>query len=226
MHMLSHKKFRHLTASMLTVALLGFASVAGAATLREGDKSNEVAQVQNVLHKLGYKVMVDGSFGPSTTTAVKAFQQAKGLEVDGLVGPITYNVLMSNLSEDPSRGGSGISRRIVSVALSVLGVPYVWGGTTPRGFDCSGFVQYVYNQVGLSLPRTADVQFEVGTAIPTSKLRAGDLVFFSTYEPGPSHVGIYLGDGNFVHASSNTGISVTPMFTGYYGPRYIGARRL
>lgn len=215
-----------LVTSILMLLLAG-SSVASARTLREGDKGNDVAQMQNLLVRIGYKVVVDGSFGTNTLAAVKDFQKLQGLEVDGLVGTSTYGAMLQKaIPPETSRGKSDVSRRIVQYALEQLGVPYVWGGTTPRGFDCSGFVQYVYNKAGLSLPRCADTQYEVGQVISVNHLRPGDLVFFSTYEPGPSHVGIYLGDGNFVHASSNTGISITPLFTGYYGPRYIGARRL
>lgn len=94
---------------------------------------------------------------------------------------------------------------VVSIALGYVGVPYLWGGSTPSGFDCSGFVQYVYRQVGVSLPRTSRSQFSVGTRIPADRkdlLRPGDLVFFGT-NGDPSrihHVGIYVGGGSFVHA--------------------------
>lgn len=220
------KNKKALAVTMLTAAMLSVSSVAGAATLREGDKGNQVSQVQGALVKLGYKVTVDGSFGATTLSAVKDFQKAKGLEVDGLVGMRTYNALMSMAFPEANRGITDVTRRIVSNALAHLGVPYVFGGTTPSGFDCSGYVQYVFRMVGISLPRTCDVQFEVGRAVSKDQLQAGDLVFFQTYEPGASHVGIYLGEGKFVHASSNTGITVTPLNSDYYGPRYLGARRM
>lgn len=220
---LNHKRF--LATTVLTAALLGITSIAGA-TVREGDKGQQVTQIQGALAKLGYKVTVDGSFGKTTLAAVKDFQKAKGLEVDGLVGNQTYSKLMNSAFPEPNRGVTDITRRIVSTAMSYVGVPYVFGGTSPSGFDCSGYIQYVFRNVGISLPRTADVQFNVGKPIPKAELRAGDLVFFETYEPGPSHVGIYLGNGKFIHASSYTGITVTNLDSDYYRPKYLGARRL
>ena len=85
---------------------------------------------------------------------------------------------------------------VVGVAMQYLGTPYVWGGASPGGFDCSGFVQYVYAQVGVSLPHNAASQYGYGTPVPISDLQAGDLVFFD----GLGHVGIYIGGGQFIHA--------------------------
>lgn len=116
---------------------------------------------------------------------------------------------------------------VVSYAKEQLGVPYRFGGTTPSGFDCSGFIRYVMNQVGVSMPRTANEQYNTGTAIAKSDLKKGDLVFFETYKPGPSHSGIYVGDGKFIHASSSRGISISSVNDPYYwGSRYLGAKRV
>jgi cell wall-associated NlpC family hydrolase len=116
--------------------------------------------------------------------------------------------------------------QVTHTALRYLGVPYVWGGTTYSGVDCSGFVQAVFEHNGVSLPRTADSQFEVGRAIRMRDLMPGDLVFFETYTVGPSHVGIYLGGGRFVHASASDGVRVDHLSDDYYAERYLGARRL
>ena len=119
---------------------------------------------------------------------------------------------------------SRIAARLTSSALRFLGVPYVFGGTSTSGFDCSGFVQHVFAMVGISLPRTADVQYDVGR--PTKGgARAGDLVFFDTYG-GVSHVGIYLGGGRFVHASSSHGVMVSNLSDSYWAARYVGSKRL
>jgi cell wall-associated NlpC family hydrolase len=116
--------------------------------------------------------------------------------------------------------------RITGTALRYLGVPYVWGGTSFGGVDCSGFVWAVFAKNGIYLPRTADAQYESGRHVSTHDLRAGDLVFFQTYALGASHVGIYLGNGKFVHASSSNGVRVDQLGEDYYSARYLGARRL
>lgn len=119
---------------------------------------------------------------------------------------------------------SRIAQQLTHSALRFLGVPYVFGGTTSSGFDCSGFVQHVFAMLGMSLPRTADLQYDVGRPT-TGGPRAGDLVFFDTYG-GVSHVGIYLGQGKFVHASSSHGVMVSHLSDSYWAARYVGAKRL
>ena len=123
-------------------------------------------------------------------------------------------------------GGNIQGEQLIVSAKTFLGVPYVWGGETPSGFDCSGFTQYVMKQNGLSIPRTAAEQFATGTPVNKSDLKIGDLVFFTTYKPGASHVGFYMGDGNFIHASSaQKKVSISPLNEDYYTQHYIGARR-
>ncbi len=115
--------------------------------------------------------------------------------------------------------------QLTRTALRYVGVPYVWGGESFGGVDCSGFVQAVFRRNGIELPRTADAQFEVGRRIAQEGLQPGDLVFFQTYAEGASHVGIYLGDGRFVHASASDGVRVDSLSDDYYSSRYLGARR-
>jgi cell wall-associated NlpC family hydrolase len=115
--------------------------------------------------------------------------------------------------------------RVTRTALRYLGVPYEWGGESFAGVDCSGFVQAVFRHNGIELPRTADAQFDVGRAVTQAGLEPGDLVFFQTYTEGASHVGIYLGDGRFVHASASDGVRVDSLSEDYYAERYLGARR-
>jgi peptidoglycan DL-endopeptidase LytE len=119
---------------------------------------------------------------------------------------------------------SALAMNLTRSALRFIGVPYVFGGTSTYGFDCSGFVQHVFAMLGIRLPRTADSQFYAGHSVG-GRIVAGDLVFFQTYAPGPSHVGIYLGDGKFVHASSSHGVTVSRLSDTYWAARYLGAKR-
>jgi peptidoglycan endopeptidase LytE len=120
------------------------------------------------------------------------------------------------------------SDKILATAKAYMGVPYVFGGTTPNGFDCSGYTQYVFAKNGISLPRVSRDQYRVGQAVSTSSLKAGDLVFFSLNQPGVvGHVGIYIGGGEFISATSSSGVSIAKINDPYYwGPRYIGAKRV
>lgn len=212
--------------ALTTILLCWSAVLCGASAFRVGDQGSDVAEIQGQLASLGYDVAADGDFGPATAEAVKAFQISHGLDADGLVGPSTYSALLGKSMPEVSRGSSALGRRIVASSMQYLGVPYVFGGTTPNGFDCSGYVRYVFANAGIYLPRTADAQYECGYPVSTAELVPGDLVFFSTYEAGASHVGIYLGDGNFINASSSRGVSIASLYSSYWGSCYIGARRV
>ena len=111
---------------------------------------------------------------------------------------------------------------VVGIAMRYLGVPYVWGGSTPRGFDCSGFVSYVFAQIGVSLPHSSYSQFGMGTAVSISQLQPGDLVFFT----GASHVGIYIGGGQFIHAPHTGDVVKISSLSGYYSSNFAGGRRI
>ena len=116
---------------------------------------------------------------------------------------------------------------LVGTALGLRGIPYRNGGSDPSGFDCSGFTQYVFAQYGIALPREVREQFRVGTAVKPDDLAAGDIIFFTTTDPGPSHVAIAIGGDEFVHAPSSTGVvRVEHLSSSYWSPRYIGARRV
>lgn len=117
--------------------------------------------------------------------------------------------------------------RIVSEAKKYLGVPYAWGGITPIGFDCSGYVQYVLQQCGITVPRTTELQVRVGNYISKASLRPGDLVFLqNTYRTGVSHVGIYIGNNQMIHASSSKGVTISNLTSNYYMEHYHSARQL
>lgn len=203
------------------------ASAQASGTYEAGDRGEDVAAIQAQLNNLGFNAgAADGVFGNATVAAVKAFQKSRGLESDGVIGTETYRALMGR-DIPASRDSSTASvRRIVQTALRYTGVPYVFGGTSPGGFDCSGYTRYVFAQSGIYLPRMADEQFEVGRHVSYGNLRPGDLVFFTTYTSGASHSGIYIGDGRFISATSSSGVRVDSLDSSYWGPRYIGARRV
>ena len=198
---------------------------AEAATVREGDQGDRVLAVQLRLIDLGYNVpKATGEFDARTARAVMTYQKQARLSQTGVVDEITWHFLM-----DYGKGGNYGKKdvtRLLNIAMRFGGVPYVWGGETPAGFDCSGFVQYVFRQIGVNLPRTADVQYELGRKVTQAELQPGDLVFFETYEPGASHDGIYVGDGKFIAANSGTGVAVVSLGDPYWSSRYLGARRL
>jgi peptidoglycan DL-endopeptidase CwlO len=112
---------------------------------------------------------------------------------------------------------------VVGIAMQYLGTPYVWAGASPAGFDCSGFVMYVYAQVGVSLPHSSGAQYGYGVAVSQGELQAGDLVFFD----GLGHVGIYVGGGQFIH-SPHTGdvVKISSLGESWYAATYVGARRI
>ena len=123
---------------------------------------------------------------------------------------------------------SGKGGELVAYAKGFLGCRYVYGGTSPKGFDCSGFVKYVYSHFGVSLNRTASAQMSNGVSVSRGELQPGDLVFFNKGSASrASHVGIYIGNGQLIHAStSRTGVIISNMGSSYYTKYYVGARRI
>lgn len=134
------------------------------------------------------------------------------------------------LQSNTNINSSEIGSKIVNEAQKYLGVPYVWGGTTPKGFDCSGFVQYVYKQIGINIPRSTTEQIKVGNSVDKSNLQPGDLVFYigsNGSRSNPGHVGIYIGNGQMIHAPQ-TGdvVKISSTENEYRKNTYIGARRI
>ena len=128
-------------------------------------------------------------------------------------------------SDRPRSGFDGYA--LAGTALSLRGTPYRNGGADPTGFDCSGLTQFVFAQYGLSLPREVREQYRMGKSVKPNNLAPGDILFFSTTDPGPSHVAIAIGGDQFVHAPSSTGVvRVERLSSSYWSPRYLGARRV
>lgn len=167
----------------------------------------------------------------SPTSGYSQFMQSLDSIAVGAVMPVADEQQIAARSADLPTGQFGQSNQpaqIVAVAKEMLGQPVVWGGASPaQGFDCSGLVQYVYKQAGIHLPRTADIQFLVGRTVSQSALQPGDLVYFTTYEPGASHVGIYIGKNKFIHTSfSKNVVAIADMNDRYFVQRYYGAKRV
>ena len=133
----------------------------------------------------------------------------------------TASTKTKTITESTSTSQSGNS--VVSYAKQFLGCKYVYGGTSPSGFDCSGFTQYVYKNFGVNLNRTAAAQYSNGQSV--TSLQAGDLVMFG--KSGINHVGIYIGGNSFIHAANKSqGVRIDTLSTGYYKTNYVGARRI
>jgi peptidoglycan DL-endopeptidase CwlO len=122
----------------------------------------------------------------------------------------------------PVPPSSTLGGQAVAIAEQYLGVPYVWGGASPSGFDCSGLVMYVYGRLGVSLPHNAAAQYSMGTSVPRDALEPGDLVFFD----GLGHVGIYVGGGSFIHAPHTGTVVQISSLSGWYSSEYVGAKRI
>ncbi len=203
--------------------------------LHEGDHGPSVRILQHDLTSLGYPTGgEDGIFGPLTLAAVQAFQRNQGLPAYGLVGSLTWGAIHRLLAQKQAQAPAALSNRgsvsatagaVIGLALKYLGYPYVYGGNTPStGFDCSGFVQWVYGQVGISLPRTTFTQWNVGTHVSYEQLQPGDLVFFTTEGVFANHVGIYLGNGQFISATEpGKGVMIQSLNLPFFAQAYDGA---
>jgi len=245
-------KFKTAITAAAIVTLISGTALASP-TLSRNSRGTDVLTLQKKLYLIGYDITeLDGVYGNETERAVAAFQHDNKITVTGIVTNVTWRALRKAKEKkgrvlpvpkvtasdvDTSKpttlapyGRSFISgtqgKQIVSTAQTLMGIPYVFGGTTTKGFDCSGLLQYVFKMHGLTIPRLADEQYNLGKAAKPNQLVAGDLVFFTTYTAGVSHCGIYVGDGKFLHASSSKGVKIDSLDNEYWKTRFVGARKI
>lgn len=203
---------------MLLLNVLMITPAAQASTLlKAGNTGSSVQALQTDLKTLGFfSGSIDGIYGVKTKEAVIAFQQSNHLQADGICGSATLKSISRALK----------TKQILSTAYKYSGTPYVWGRSSPSGFDCSGFTQYVFAKNGVSLPRVSRDQYNKGTSVAFNALQPGDLVFFSLSSGGKiSHVAIYIGNNQFFGATSSKGVRVLS-FTSYWKNAYVGAKRV
>jgi cell wall-associated NlpC family hydrolase len=176
--------------------------------------------------RFGIRFAIDDFIAMSTGAIVLAVVLS-GLSLAGVGCRSATEPRQSALADANVRANAGRSvgtaSRVVAIALAHIGVPYRWGGADPRGFDCSGFVMYVYGQAGVALPHGAVRQYDIGVPVRRQHLEPGDIVFFDRL----NHSGIYVGDGRFVHASkSGDVVKVSRLDEDWFDRRWVGARRL
>lgn len=210
--------------------------------LKLGDENERVAEIQTRLSELGYyaAASVTNYYGTMTQTAIYNFQKANGMMPDGVCGTATQNLLFSGsavtFGDYLAAGGLEYSARdevinqLIAYSKNYIGCPYVWAGAGPRVFDCSGYTMYIFRHFGYSFGHGCSVQSNaLGAQLSMSELLPGDLVFFDTNGGHNSleHVGIYIGNGQFIHASSGGGrVMINSLTSGYYYGNFMWGKRV
>lgn len=185
------------------------------------EELKEINDLQDNSIKIGQKLYISKSVDKSTEDEIIKVLQANYDRKTESISPEHKEPIIEDLST------MSIKDRLILFAKKMLNIPYKFGGSSLLGIDCSAYVQKVYSIAGIELPRTAREQFNEGKPVDKEELEVGDLVFFKTYASFPSHVGIYLGNNLFIHASSKSKrVTIDSLDAPYYAKRFIGAKRL
>ncbi len=232
--MLQKSKFIASFAVLLLLLIVSIQTVSASSsiTLKYNMRGDSVSQLQKDLKALGFMdIAPTGYFGEITKEAVIKFQAKTGLEQDGIAGKLTLGKIESLLNRETTayKTSSRSAPSIIDYARKFIGTKYRWGGTTTKGFDCSGYVKYVFNKFNIALSRTSRSQAKNGTYVKKENLKPGDLVFFDTNggKNRINHVGIYTGSGKFIHSSSSHhGVVTSSLSSGFYSKSYMTARRV
>lgn len=216
-------------------------------SIEYGDNNPDVKMVQEVLLFYGYyHGSVDSNYGPLTEQAIEELEAEleNGLDQEEEQTEETETSTSDDgaIIEDESSSEEEQSEvekedtevmqldvqtndlDIIPAAKEHMGTPYVWGGTNPDGFDCSGFIHFLYDEQDVAIPRTVNEIWNFSNEVSSPSV--GDLVFFETYQAGPSHLGIYLGDNQFIHAGTSSGVEISNLEEDYWDERYLGAKRI
>jgi cell wall-associated NlpC family hydrolase len=185
------------------------------------DELKDINDLETDLLKPGQKILIEPEVEPDDLKTVKT------KNYEAIISQARIDTDIEKVLESKELSDIGLQDRLILFAKKLLDIPYRFGGSSLLGIDCSAYVQKVYGLVGINLPRSAREQFSEGNSVDKEELSIGDLVFFKTYASFPSHVGIYLGNDLFIHASSRgRKVTIDSLETPYYFKRFIGAKRV